>query len=135
VKFLLLIHNNPEALDGLTPQQRRALVGGREVAERIRRLRDSGELVTVLALHDPSQSKTVQVVGGTPVISDRPFLETKEFLAGGLVVEVPTMERALEIAAEVPYAAVQRIEVRPIRDFEAEVLAGLDLDLDLDLGQ
>ena len=126
VKFILLIHNNPEALDGLTPEQRQALVGGRTVVDQVRRLRERGELVSVLALHEPSDSKTVQTVGGTPVISDRPFLETKEFLAGAVVVECPTMERALEIAAEIPYATVQRIEVCPIRNLEEECLADLD---------
>jgi hypothetical protein len=126
VKFLLLIHNNPEALEGLTAEQRRALIGGGDLVDRIGRLRDSGELVTILALELPSESKTVQTVAGTPVISDRPFLETKEFLAGALVVECPTIDRALEIAADVPYAAVQRIEVRPIRDLDEVGLAQLD---------
>lgn len=126
MKFLLLIHNNPEALEGLSPEQRRALVGGNDLIDRVRRLRESGELVTILALNPPSDSKTVQTVDGTPVISDRPFLETKEFLAGGLVVDCVSMERALAIAAEVPYSAVQRIEVRPVRDLDEEGLAQLD---------
>ncbi|GAB3820599.1 YciI family protein [Kribbella italica] len=126
VKFLLLIHNNPEALEGLTAEQRRALIGGDDLVDRIGRLRSAGELVQILALELPSESKTVQTVAGTPVISDRPFLETKEFLAGALVVEVPSIDRALEIAADVPYAAVQRIEVRPIRDLDEAGLAQLD---------
>jgi hypothetical protein len=126
VKFLLLIHNNPEALEGLTPDQRRALIGGDDLIDRIGRLRANGELVQILALQPPTESKTVQTVAGTPVISDRPFLETKEFLAGALVVEVPSIDRALEIAAEVPYAAVQRIEVRPVRDLDEEGLSQLD---------
>lgn len=126
VKFLLLIHNNPEALDGLTPGQRRALIGGDDLVDRIGRLRDTGELVQILALELPTESKTVQTVAGTPVISDRPFLETKEFLAGALVVDCVSMARALEIAADVPYSAVQRIEVRPVRDLDVEDLAQLD---------
>ncbi len=126
VKFLLLIHNNPEALEGLTPDQRRALIGGNDLIDRIGRLRSSGELVQILALDPPSSSKTVQTVAGTPVISDRPFLETKEFLAGALVVDVASIERALEIAGEIPYAAVQRIEVRPVRDLDEQGLAQLD---------
>lgn len=118
VKYLLLIHNNPEALDGLSPQERAKLIGADRLTSRVRSLQESGELVTVLALAEPSESKTVQVVAGTPVISDRPFLETKEFLAGGLLLECPTIDRALEIAAELPFAEVQRIEVRPLRSIE-----------------
>lgn len=117
MKFLLLIHNNAEALAGLTEQQQLELAGDREhVAARARELRASGELLSVLALDDPSTSKSVQLVAGTPVISDRPFLETKEYLAGALLVECPTIERALELAAEVPATELRRIEIRPVME-------------------
>lgn len=122
MKYLLLIHNNPEALDGLSAQERFQLIGGDLLATRIRELQHSGELVNVLALAEPSESRTVQRVDGTPVVSDRPFLETKEFLAGALLLECRTLDRALEIAAELPFAALQRIEVRPMRTLD-------DLDL------
>ncbi|MEV0285472.1 MULTISPECIES: YciI family protein [unclassified Kribbella] len=117
MKFLLLIHNNAEALAGLTPQQQIELAGDRErLAARVRELRASGELLSVLALDDPSTSQSAQLVAGTPVISDRPFLETKEFLAGALLVDCPTIERALELAAEVPALELRRIEVRPVME-------------------
>lgn len=125
MKYLLLIHNNPDVLDGLTPQERVRLIGGERFVDDVRRLRDSGELVSVLQLDEPTTAKTVQVVDGTPVVSDRPFLETKEFLAGALLVECATIDRAVEIAAELPFAAVQRIEVRPTGLLDADELQQL----------
>jgi hypothetical protein len=127
MKFLLLIHNNAEALGGLTEQQQLELAADRErLAARVRALRESGELLSVLALEDPTTSKSVQLVGGTPVISDRPFLETKEFLAGALLVECPTIDRALEIAAEVPLAELRRIEIRPVQQLDDADFAASD---------
>jgi hypothetical protein len=126
VKFLLLIHNNVEALKGFTEQQLVEMSGGREhVATLARDLLTTGELVSVLALNEPGEEKDVQLVAGTPVISDRPFLETKEYLAGAMVLHCASVERALEIAALIPLAQFRRVLLREIRldqdDFVAEL--------------
>jgi hypothetical protein len=119
VKFLLLIHNNAEALEALTEQQQLELFGDRErLAARVQELRASGELLSILALEDPAKSQSVQLVAGTPVISDRPFLETKEYLAGALLIDCTTVERALAIAGEVPLAEYRRIEIRPVQQLD-----------------
>src|SRR5579883_203223 len=57
----------------------------------------TGELVDAQGLSD--QAKTVTTSGGTPVITDGPFPESKELLAGYRLIDVDTMERALDIAA------------------------------------
>lgn len=127
MKFLLLVHNNLEALEGLTEDQLTELAGGREqVATLARELLESGELVSVLALNEPAETKDVQLVAGTPVISDRPLLETKEFLAGALVVNCASQERALELAAMIPLAQFRRVELREIRMDQDDFLLELD---------
>ena len=127
MKFLLLVHNNLEALEGLTEDQLTELAGGREqVATLARELLESGELVSVLALNEPAETKDVQLVAGTPVISDRPLLETKEFLAGALVVNCASQERALELAAMIPLAQFRRVELREIRMDQDDFLVELD---------
>ena len=127
MKFLLLIHNNAEALEGVTEQQLVEMSGGRErIAELARELLKSGELVSVLGLQEPGQSKDVQLVGGTPVVSDRPLLETKEYLAGAMVLDCASQERALEIAALIPLAQFRRVEFREIRLDQSDFLAELD---------
>jgi hypothetical protein len=126
VKFLLLIHNNLEALEGFTEQQLVELSGGREhVATLARDLLTSGELVSVLGLKEPGEEKDVQLVAGTPVISDRPLLETKEYLAGAMVLNCASVERALEIAALIPLAQFRRVELREIRLDQDDLLAEL----------
>jgi hypothetical protein len=79
----------------------------------------SGELVDAQGLSD--QAKTVTNTGSTPVITDGPFPESKELLAGYRLVDVESLERALEIAARASAAPGpdgipigDRIEVRQV---------------------
>jgi hypothetical protein len=63
-------------------------------------LRESGELVGAEGLDAPSQARVVRArPDGTPAVTDGPFAEAKEFLAGYWVVDVDTTARAYEIAA------------------------------------
>ena len=64
-------------------------------------LTDRGELVDAQGLAGPDQAKFVVSDGrGAPVVTDGPFPESKELLAGYWTVEVETVERAIEIAAQ-----------------------------------
>ena len=63
-------------------------------------LSDSGELVGAEGLDSPGQAKIVRAgKGGAPEVTDGPFAEAKEFLAGYWIVDVDKPERAYEIAA------------------------------------
>ena len=61
-------------------------------------LRDSGELVAAEGLDAPGRAKLVRTANGAPAVTDGPFAETKEFLAGFWIVDVERPERAYEIA-------------------------------------
>lgn len=82
----------------------------------------SGELVDAQGLAGPDQAKSVVWDGaGTPVVTDGPYPETKELLAGYRIVDVATEDRALEIAGRISaapgnggMAIQQRIWVRQI---------------------
>ena len=64
-------------------------------------LREAGELVGAEGLAPPGQAKVVRAGNnGVPAVTDGPFAEAKEFLAGYWIVEVDTPERAYEIAAK-----------------------------------
>ena len=77
-------------------------------------LLERGELVDAQGLAGPDQAKFVVSDGvGAPVITDGPFPESKELLAGYRLVDVETLERALEIAAQASAAPGQ--EGAPIR--------------------
>jgi hypothetical protein len=86
------------------------------------RLIESGELVDAQALTEPELAKVVVHDGvGAPVVTDGPFAEGKELLAGYRIVDVESPERAIEIAAEASAAPgpggkpiKQPIEVREL---------------------
>jgi hypothetical protein len=82
-------------------------------------LRDSGEYVDGQGLVDPTQAKTVRFENGAPVVTDGPFAEAKESLAGYLIVDVPE-ERVLEIASRIVAFIEGPIEVRQIADAPPE---------------
>lgn len=63
-------------------------------------LRASGVLVSAEGLANPQEAKVVRAGKGGPLVTDGPFAETKEFLAGYWIVEVEGPEQAYEIAAK-----------------------------------
>jgi hypothetical protein len=114
MKFLLIMHLNPDVWDGLTEEERSEIGGGHGAF--IDAITNSGEMITTQALADPSQSAVVRVRGGQPVVTDGPYLEAKEYLGGFYLVDCESRERALELAAMIPDAKVEGmgIEVRPV---------------------
>ena len=69
-------------------------------------------------LQPPSAAKTVRVRRSTRLVSDGPFAETKEVIAGYDVIECETEEQAIEIAGLHPVAAFGTVEVRPFWDWD-----------------
>ena len=120
VKYMLLIYNNPAFLATMAEDERNAVFI--DVDAVMRELTESGELVGGEALADVSQTKTVRVRDGLPVITDGPFVEAKEHLAGYLMVDCESPERAVEIAARWPDARYWAMEVRPVMDVAGEVM-------------
>jgi hypothetical protein len=98
-----------------------------------RALVDSGELVESEVLAPPNLAKIVTSDGTTPVVTDGPFQEFKEWVAGYQIVDVESEERAIEIAAKlsaVPGAdgvpIQQPIHVRPLMEDAPSDVAGME---------
>ncbi|MEV4177582.1 YciI family protein [Nonomuraea sp. NPDC049709] len=87
-----------------------------EVDALMAELVESGELVGGQALDGPASARTVKVRDGVPAVTDGPFPEAKEYLAGYLVVECDGLDRATDIAARWPDARLCAMEVRPVID-------------------
>ncbi|MEO5964210.1 MAG: YciI family protein [Candidatus Limnocylindrales bacterium] len=68
------------------------------------------------ALEDVATATTVSVRDGSRVVTDGPFAETKEHLGGYYVIDVPSLDDAIEVAARIPGAKIGRVEIRPIRE-------------------
>jgi hypothetical protein len=115
---MLLIYNNPATYEAFSEQERAALFA--EVDAIMKEITESGELLSTEALADATQTKTVRVRNGVPAITDGPFAEAKEYLAGYLLLECETPERALDIAARWPDAKYFAMEVRPVLDVSGE---------------
>lgn len=117
MKYLILIHSNPESLrvwEGLSDAQRMDF--GRGHMALTESLAESGELIVSEGLADPETAKFVSVREGKTLTSDGPFAEVKEHLAGFYLIECDSIERAVELAAQAPDAAYGYVEVRPILD-------------------
>lgn len=114
MKYMLIMHINPVAFDSLTEEQREEIMTGHGAF--MDTIKASGEMVETHALDMPTESAVVRVRDSVPVVTDGPYLEAKEFMGGYYIVDCATRERALELAAMIPDAAVEGlgIEVRPI---------------------
>jgi len=91
-------------------------------------LADSGELVETRGLVAPVHTRRVQLAEGVPVVTDGPYAETQEVLAGYWIVDCDSFDRATEIAAKLsgtpgPAAVAARAfaDVRPIAESQAEM--------------
>jgi hypothetical protein len=93
-----------------------------------RDLDESGELVETRGLIDPVHTRRIQLLNGIPVVTDGPYAETAEVLAGYWIVECESFDRATEIAARLSkcpgpehLAARAFADVRPIAESRAEL--------------
>ena len=116
MKFMLLIYNDKALLDALPPGEFDSRM--RHCLAHADDLRDQGKLLDAQILAAPSAAKSVRIRNGRQTTLDGPFAETKEMIAGFNVVEAESMEEAVRMAAEWPWAQTGCVEVRPIIDFD-----------------
>jgi hypothetical protein len=111
MKYLCLVYGQEDLI---------ASVDERECLACDTALRESGRCIGSEALQPVSTASTVRVRNGKVSISDGPFAETKEALAGFYLIEARDLNEAIQIAARIPPARVGSIEVRPIKPIRAE---------------
>ena len=78
-------------------------------------LREKGKLVAAEALQGIHTATTVRVRNGKVSVTDGPFAETKEQLAGFYLIDASDLNEAIQVASKIPPARVGSIEVRPVR--------------------
>ena len=84
-------------------------------------IRASGHCLASEALQSVTTATTVRVRAGRVSVTDGPFAETKEQLAGFYMIEARDIDEAIRLAAGIPPARVGSIEVRPIRPIRESV--------------
>jgi hypothetical protein len=106
---MLLIYLDEKALD---ETQRRECY--EDSARFARQIHEKGKYVAAAPLQPTSTATSVKVKDGRRLVTDGPFAETREQLAGYFLVEADDLEDAIEIAARVPAGRWGTVEVRPV---------------------
>jgi hypothetical protein len=109
MKYALLIHTPQEYFD--RREELAAQAAGKAYGEA---LQAAGVFVAGAGLGSPQSATTVAVRDGKRHVHDGPYAETKEFLAGFGIIDVPNLDAALEWAARHPLAGRFSVEVRPL---------------------
>ena len=120
MRYLCLIRIDPREFEALPPATRNQL--NADHLDYNDELRQRGHFLLAEALEPPDIAAVVRVSNGRTTITDGPFAETKEAIAGFYVIEAVDMREAQAIAARLPAveAGVGTVEVRPARQLEVE---------------
>ncbi len=113
MKYALLIYETPEAFARRANEtENEPNIGAWRVY--YRSLVEAGIYVAGDPLHLPEMGTTVRIKGGKRAIQDGPYADTKEQLAGFIILELPTLDAAIEWASRCPAATYGAVEVRPL---------------------
>ena len=112
MKFMLLCYDDEKAWEDAGEGALRAAM--QEAVQLTRELHAKGQYVISSPLHPASTATSVRVRDGKRLITDGPFAETREVLGGFHVIDVASVEEAIEIATRHPGARHGTVEVRPI---------------------
>lgn len=108
MKYMALIYAGEREWEALSDEQRNDIYG------RYRALMEDGRILGGEELAPTTTATTVRVRSGETVVTDGPFVETKEALGGYFLIEAESIDEALDIAARIPAAETGAVEVRPV---------------------
>jgi len=112
MKYLLLIYGNQEKWASIPADQFPAEIAKQDAFNK--KYAETGELIGAYGLADAAASRLVRRENGQPAVTDGPYLETKEYIASLYLLDCESEERALQIAADMPWAAVEPVEFWPV---------------------
>ena len=112
MKYLCLVYLDEKRLDELPDE---------DCVEYDTAIRKSRHCIASEALESVQTATTVRVRNGNVAVTDGPFAETKEQLAGFYMIEAKDLNEAIQLASKIPPARVGSVEVRPIRPIRETV--------------
>lgn len=115
MKYMLLIYNDPAKQPQYGTPEFEAMMGGFFAANE--KMTQDGVLVDGESLTEPDTATSVRVKSGKTETMDGPFAETREYLGGYYVVDVPDLDAAIKYAEMLPSATFGTIEVRALMDY------------------
>jgi hypothetical protein len=116
-QYLLAVNHTPEdlaILEALPPEELQAMFAATGVFNE--KLQAEGAWVFAGGLQGHDATTTVDNTGDGSVITDGPFVESKEYLGGFWIIEAPDLDAALKWAAEGSKACGNRVQVRPFQE-------------------
>jgi hypothetical protein len=122
VKFVLLLNGAESEWDALGEEGQAAAMG--DYYGVTEAMKEAGAYLGGEALTPAATAKTLRIRDGKRMVTDGPFIESKEVLGGYYVVECASIEEALDWAARLPDAKIGSIEVRPVLDMDELMAEG-----------
>ena len=116
MKFMLIVHHDEEAFEKIEKEKRQQLLA--ESIALTHELHANGQYVSASPLQPSAASVIVRVREGKPFVTDGPFIETREQIAGYFLVDAKDLAEAIGIATRVPGARIGTVEVRPLREID-----------------
>ena len=114
MKFMLLVHHDEVAFDQIgKPKQQQMLA---ESIALTHQLHANGQYLGASPLQPAATAVIVRVREGETFVTDGPFIETREQIAGYFLIDAKDLSEAVSIAAKVPGARIGPVEVRPLRE-------------------
>jgi len=114
MRYLCLVYSVEDPANVLSGSEEQALID--ESLEYDEQLRKNGHFITANALQAPEAAAIVHVRSGRVSVTDGPFAETKEQVAGFILIEARDLNEAIQVASKIPPARYGFVEVRPIRE-------------------
>ncbi|MFJ9680824.1 YciI family protein [Streptomyces sp. NPDC101194] len=112
MKYIAMIYGNQEKWDSFPAEAWPEAIAKQEAFNR--KYRESGELLGAYGLADAVNAKLVRRKNGAPAVTDGPYLETKEYIASFYLLDCESQERAQQIAADMPFASEDPVELWPV---------------------
>lgn len=112
MKYLLLVHHNEDRFKNMPEDTKKDMLA--ESIQLCHQLAKKGQYIHASPLQPKATAAIVQVRDGNSTVTDGPFIETKEQLAGYFLVDAENQEEAIKIAQRVPGARIGTVEVRPV---------------------
>ena len=114
MKFILLVHHDETAFEKMNDETKKGLLT--ESIGLCPQLDAKGKYVHASPVHPAATATLVRVRDGRSLVTDGPFIETREQMAGYFLIEAKDRDEAVAIAAKVPGARIGTVEVRQVRE-------------------
>lgn len=114
MKYLLLVHHDEEAFGKINKTTRKQML--KESVQLTHQLHVKGQYLHASPLLPASTGMIVRVREGKQLVTDGPFVETREQLAGYFLIHAKDLDQAIGIAGRIPGARIGTVEVRMVEE-------------------